>query len=122
MNYRKLYILSIVAIGLIIMGSGCATSQPTIQPTTQPSNNNNNTVAIANFSFQPTNLDVKAGTTIIWTNNDSAPHTITADNGSFDSGNIPPGGTFSHTFATIESIAYHCTFHSSMHGKINITQ
>lgn len=36
-----------------------------------------NTVAIQNFAFQPVNLQVKVGTTVTWTNNDTAPHTVT---------------------------------------------
>ena len=55
---------------------------------------------------------------VTWTNNDATTHTVTADDGSFNSGNIAPGGKFSHTFSTAGTIAYHCSIHTSMKAKV----
>jgi plastocyanin len=56
---------------------------------------------------------------VTWTNNDTAAHTITADDGSFDSGNLNPGDTFTHTFATAAgTVAYHCNYHPNMVATI----
>ena len=77
-------------------------------------------VSIASFSFQPAALTVAVGTTVTWTNNDSASHTVTADDGSFESGRLANGGTFSQTFATAGTFAYHCAIHSSMKGTITV--
>ena len=81
-------------------------------------NNTGNSVSIANFAFSVSSLSVKSGTTVTWTNNDQTTHTVTADDGSFDSGNIAPGGKFTHTFNATGTIAYHCSIHSSMTAKV----
>ena len=53
-----------------------------------------------------------------WTNNGPSVHTVTADDGSFDSGNISVGKTFSHTFQTAGTFAYHCTIHPFMKATV----
>lgn len=83
-------------------------------------NNTGNSVSIKNFAFSVTSLSIAKGTTVTWTNNDAATHTVTADDGSFDSGNIPTGGTFSHTFTTAGTVAYHCTIHTGMKANVVI--
>lgn len=75
-------------------------------------------VTIANFAFGPTALQVAAGTTVTWTNNDSAAHTVTADDGSFDSGNLAPGQSFTFTFDQSGSFTYHCSYHPNMVASI----
>ncbi len=75
-------------------------------------------VAIASFAYSPASLTVKQGTTVIWTNDDSMTHTVTADNGSFASGNLANSQTYSHTFTTKGTFAYHCALHPSMHGSV----
>jgi plastocyanin len=81
-------------------------------------NNTGNSVSIKNFAFSISSLSVKSGTTVTWTNNDATTHTVTADDGSFDSGNIAPGATFTHTFSTAGTIAYHCSIHTTMKAKV----
>lgn len=81
-------------------------------------NNNKATVTMKNLMFSPVSLQVTAGTTVTWSNNDNATHTVTADDGSFDSGNISPGGTFTHTFSSTGTIPYHCKIHSGMTGTV----
>ncbi len=75
---------------------------------------------IASFSFQPNSLTISSGDTVVWTNNDSVPHTVTADDGSFSSGAISPGVSFSHTFSSAGTFAYSCSFHASMHGSVTV--
>ena len=77
-------------------------------------------VAIQNFAFGPASLSVAAGTTVTWTNNDTAPHTATADDESFDSSSIAPGATFSQAFETAGTFAYHCSLHPNMTGTIEV--
>lgn len=77
-------------------------------------------VNIQGFAFSPGTLQVAAGTTVTWTNNDQVAHTVTADDGSFDSGDIPPGGTFSMTFDTPGTVAYHCKIHPNMTASITV--
>ena len=77
-----------------------------------------NTVSIVNMSFSPASLTVTAGTTVIWTNNDMITHTVTADDASFDSGNITMGTKYSRLFSTAGTYTYHCTIHPNMKGTI----
>jgi plastocyanin len=70
--------------------------------------------------YLPDTVTVVVGVnnTVTWTNNDNAPHTVTADDGSFNSGNLAPGATFSFTFATAGTYKYHCVYHSWMTGTV----
>jgi plastocyanin len=71
------------------------------------------------FGFGPTTLTVKVGTTIIWKNVSSVPHTVTSDDGTtFDSGNVAVGGTFRFTFTTTGTYTYHCNIHPYMRATI----
>lgn len=81
-------------------------------------NNTGSNVSIKNFAFSAGTLTVSSGATVKWTNNDGTAHTVTADDGSFNSGNIAPGGTFSHTFLATGTVAYHCSIHTSMTASV----
>jgi plastocyanin len=76
-------------------------------------------IDIRDFAFAPTELRVAAGTEITWTNRDPAPHTVTADDGSFDSGEIAPGETYSIALEA-GSVAYACLIHPTMTGTITV--
>ncbi|MBX6365954.1 MAG: cupredoxin family copper-binding protein [Gemmatimonadetes bacterium] len=73
---------------------------------------------ISNLAFGPARLQVAAGTTIVWTNRDPVPHSVTADDGSFDSGVIEPGKTWRHTFTRPGTYNFHCTPHPFMKGVV----
>jgi plastocyanin len=72
--------------------------------------------------FAPSRMEITAGTTVVWTNNDPLVHTITADDGSWDSGAIEPGKTWSHTYSQPGEYAFHCTPHPFMKGVIVVRQ
>ncbi len=93
------------------------TAAPTSAPTKAPTSTGHS-VSIANFAFSPTALTVKKGTKVIWTNNDTVTHTVTADKGAFNSGPLAPGRTFSFTFTKAGSYSYHCNIHPSMMATI----
>lgn len=78
-------------------------------------------VSINNFAFTPANATISVGGTVNWTNNQSAPHTVTADDRSFDSGRLTTGQGFTRTFTTAGSFAYHCDIHPTMHGTVTVT-
>jgi len=91
-------------------------------------------VTIADTSYSPTNVSVRAGGTITWTNNDPVTHSVTSDVvgafGSDLSGTMPSmdpysppsgGGKFAHNFATAGTYAYHCNYHATMHGTVTVT-
>lgn len=74
-------------------------------------------VQMVGTTFQPADITIAAGTTVVWTNTSDLPHTVTADDGSFDSGTVNPGETFEHTFETAGSVPYHCEFHGDVGGQ-----
>ena len=76
---------------------------------------------IRQFAFQPKALEVPVGTTVTWTNDDAIQHSVTASDGSFDSGFFTQGGTFAHTFDTPGTYAYYCARHGSMTGEVVVT-
>jgi plastocyanin len=63
-------------------------------------------------------MDVPVGTTVTWTNLDSVAHTATADDGTFNSGNLNPGQSYSYQFDKSGSYTYNCTYHPGMQGTI----
>src|SRR5665647_1421190 len=71
-----------------------------------------NDVTIKGDAFSPSSLTVKVGDTVTWTNNDNHDHTVTSDNGTFNSGNIANGSTFSFTFNTAGTYSYNCSIHT----------
>src|SRR5262249_3362375 len=85
-----------------------APAAPTNAPAASPAGVS---VDIQNFPFGPAELDIKAGTTVTWTNQDAAAHTVTADDGSFDSGQLSTGQTFQQEFDTPGTFTYHCSNH-----------
>lgn len=65
-------------------------------------------VSISNLQFYPSSLSVPAGATVTWINNESnVSHTVTADDGSWSSGVLQPGGSYSYAFPDIGSYSYH---------------
>jgi|GEM_PF-2834791 len=72
------------------------------------------------WAFDPPALDARAGDTVVWHNTGSMQHSITAGDGSFDSGLIPPGGTWSRTFGATAFVDYHCTPHPWMKGIVRV--
>lgn len=79
-------------------------------------------VSIQHHMYMPANLTVPAGTTVGWTNDDGAIHTVTSDaKGQFNSGWKTKGGHFSFTFAQPGTYPYHCSLHKDMHGTVTVT-
>jgi plastocyanin len=132
MRHARLAALTVVLL-VAAACSGTSSSAPSVPPSAAPSAaaslappsaappaGTGSTVSIANFSFQPAAITISVGTTVTWTNNDSAGHTVTADDGSFKSDKLGSGATFSQTFATAGTFAYHCSIHSSMKGTVTV--
>ncbi len=77
-------------------------------------------IDISQFKFAPASITIKAGTKITWTNQDTAPHTATADNSSWDSGTLQKGQSFSFTFNKAGLVKYHCEIHPNMIATITV--
>ena len=76
------------------------------------------TVEMVSVTFAPTVVHVSPGATVAWTNSSPLAHTVTADDGSFDSGSVDPGAVFSTTFDAPGTYQYYCAPHGSagLHG------
>lgn len=73
------------------------------------------TVSISNFQFAPKVVRIKAGAEVSWTSKEGA-HTVTADNGGFESPTLSAGKTFNHRFSTPGTYRYYCSFHGGKGG------
>ena len=85
----------------------------------QKINENVKNIEISNFEFTPNVLTVNIGETVVWTNKDSASHTVTSDNGNeLNSEALATGKSYSHLFSQTGEFEYHCNFHTMMKAKI----
>lgn len=73
------------------------------------------------WGYDPAGLSIATGDTVVWENTGTMDHTATASDGSFDSGNIAPGGTFEFTFEKVGEFEYVCTPHPFMVGSISVS-
>ena len=71
-----------------------------------------------NIAYLRNKIEISVGSTVEWKNNDPLPHTVTAADKSFDSGNIMPGQTWKHTFTKPGTYTFYCTPHPFMKGVI----
>lgn len=70
------------------------------------------------WGYNPSSITIQVGDTVTWTNVAAFQHTVTADDGSFDSGLINTGATWSYTFTTAGTYTYHCAPHPWMKGTV----
>jgi plastocyanin len=73
---------------------------------------------IAGFAFVPAAIEVPLGGQVTWTNEDPAPHTVSAEDGSFGSDQLDPGAIFQATFDRAGTFAYLCQIHPTMTGSV----
>jgi plastocyanin len=79
-------------------------------------------IEIVEFTYEPDPVVVQVGGKVIWQNQDTAPHTATADDGSFDTGTIEKGKLGSATFKEPGTFTYHCEIHPTMHGTVEVVE
>jgi plastocyanin len=84
-------------------------------------------ITIQDSVFEPGEVTVPVGTTVIWEHEGSFNHTVTADDGTFDSGTLTNGDTFTFTFEEAGAYPFHCIFHGApdgvgMSGVITVTE
>ena len=78
-------------------------------------------VRIDNYAFAPATVLVHPGDTVVWTNRDSVPHTVTSIGaGGLDSGTLDPGGSFRFTFQKVGLYSYHCAIHPEMRAMVRV--
>lgn len=110
-----LVVLAVVA-GYFLMNKKEVPAAPVVTPTpvTGPQTHS---IDISNMVFNPASITIKAGDTVTWTNNDAAKHIVAGDGG-IKSGTLSTGDTYSQTFKTAGTLAYHCEIHPAMKGTI----
>jgi len=104
------FILNVAAVAVV--------SALSLAQSAQPSSGAQHTVVIKQMHFDPPQVTVKAGETVEWENKDIFSHTVTADDGSFDSGLLAPGESWQMAVKSGNTIAYHCRPHPNMTAKL----
>ncbi|HET8955620.1 MAG TPA: cupredoxin family copper-binding protein [Solirubrobacterales bacterium] len=147
MELKPLFAAALVALslGLVACGdsgsdstsSGAETTPPASEETTEEAESTESTesepapsgeasksekVEIVEFTYQPDPVVVQAGGKVIWQNQDAAPHTATADDGSFDTGTIEKDKIGSETFKEAGTFTYFCEIHPTMHGTVEVVE
>lgn len=75
-------------------------------------------VSVSAGKFSPASVNISTGDSVVWTNKDNVDHQIVADDGSFSSGKLKPGETFSKTFAKAGTTNYSCSLHPREKGSV----
>ncbi len=78
-------------------------------------------ISIKNFQYSPDPFTVKAGATVTVTNDDGTVHTLTADTGQFDTGDLDGGAQGTITIDAPGTYTYHCAIHNYMTGTVKAT-
>ena len=120
---RTLFLAVVAAFAL----GGAATAQdyPSPSPSGSPAAGPSGSPApaavvvhIKNFAYAPDTVTISAGQSVRFVEDDDTAHTVTASDGSFDSGNLEKGGSWVHAFTKAGTYNYVCTYHPYMKGKV----
>ena len=135
-SFTRPWIAVVAVLVIALLAAACggtasgAVTTSSAAPTPAGGSGSAAEVLIAGNAFSPQSVTVTAGTTVTWTNNDSAPHNVvSADDAStgaaltdaFASGNLTQGETFSFTFDKAGTYYYECSIHAAMatmHGTV----
>ena len=104
------FILKVAAVAVV--------SALSLAQSAQPASGAQHTVVIKQMNFDPPQITVNSGETVKWNNEDIFSHTVTADDGSFDSGLLAPGQSWQMAVKSGNTIAYHCRPHPNMTAKL----
>ena len=105
--------------GTVVVGEPAA-DDDTVDETGEPPADVVSTVMVVDVAFDPGDIEVPVGTTVDWTNDDPFAHTVTAIDGTFDSGTMDGGQTFSRAFDAPGTFDYFCAIHPSMTGTVTV--
>ena len=116
-------LLALFAFGLVACGGGgdgSSAEEGTTAPGTEAPRADK--VRIVELFYDPDPVTVQVGGKVIWQNEDTIPHTATAEDGSFDTGAIEPGKLKSETFKQAGSYRYVCEIHPRMSGTVEVIE
>ena len=106
---KILIVVALIAVLLLVTGCYNSAKQDSTSTAT-------NSVEIKDFAFNPAIINIKAGTVVTWTNQDTVKHTIKLDE--TESSSLAKGQSWSYSFTTPGTYDYICGLHPSMNGKI----
>ena len=120
--------LATLTSALVLLAAACGDTASPAKPVARAADTPVSTgapVAIQLFQFQPSPLEVAAGTTVTWTNSDAILHTVTAGapgavDGRFDGPLDGTGTTYAFTFSEPGTYAYFCARHEAMRGEVRV--
>lgn len=120
MRYRLrpgLWLIPVMAstIAAVGVGYGIARADSISAQVVEPSSN------FRSWTFQPSVISAQVGDVVVWVNTGGAAHTVTANDGGFDSGNLNSGETFSWTASAPGTYAYICSYHPWMTGMLVVS-
>jgi plastocyanin len=117
-------LVSSLALTLVLCGgaalaqSGPPASGASPAPAASPVASPAVVVHIKNFAYAPDTVTIRPGQSVRFVEEDETPHTVTADDKSFDSGNLERGRSWTHVFAKEGAYPYFCAYHTYMKGKV----
>ncbi|BDE08058.1 hypothetical protein WPS_33340 [Vulcanimicrobium alpinum] len=112
-------LLMTLAAALALGGAALAQSPaPDPSAAAKPSPSPTTVVHIKNFAFAPETVTIAAGGSVKFVEDDDTPHTVTATDNSYDSGNLDKGQSFTHAYEKPGTYAYLCAYHPYMKGTI----
>lgn len=119
------FLMIMIAASLTLTGCGDDTTGPEIDD--ENGDEVPELVQITGQSFTPTNLEVEIGTTVRWDNNSSETHTVTSGSNrehddEFNSGDLPPGESYSYTFTETGTFDYYCIPHPGMEATVTVIE
>lgn len=123
---KLLLLLTVVSTAILLYSCSAAGATAANKESTQPVQSTVNaakeattvTVTIKDYKFDPANITINKGDTVVWINKDSMAHTATGDK--FDSGNLNNGASFKFTFNEAGDFSYVCSYHPNMKGKVTV--
>ena len=113
---RRALLSAVAAVGLLVSGWMSDQAQGAAAGALE---RKTHTVVIEGTSFQPAQLTVAAGDTVVWINKDPFPHTATST-GAFDSGAIAPEKSWKFKLVTKGDFDYVCTLHPTMKARVTV--
>lgn len=110
-----------ITLALVFVAAVISIAAPANLPGQPGALASNVAISIQDFRFDPREITITAGDTVVWSNSGFAPHTTTSDSDIWTSGTLTQGGQpFTRTFNTPGTFPYHCSFHDSMTGVITV--
>ena len=121
---RNSRLISVLAF-LMLLVIACAPSQTAQQTTDKTIGRSEDSgkvaaVSIKGFKFVPAEVNIKIGETVVWTNEDTAPHTVESSDGALRSDELAKGDTYSQIFTKSGKYEYICGIHPSMKGSVTV--